>query len=82
MKTIEELITDLLFADLCALLTHTGEAQQYIVNRFSDEVENFGLTISLKTAVIPTPSMKSPQSSSYQHQWHQPQCSGTLYLPG
>ena len=35
-KTIEELITELLFADDCALLAHTEEALQYIVNRFSD----------------------------------------------
>ena len=35
-KTIEELITELLFANDCALLAHTEEALQYIVNRFSD----------------------------------------------
>ena len=34
-KTIEELITELLFADDCALLAHTKEALQHIVNRFS-----------------------------------------------
>ena len=47
-KTIEELITELLFADDCALLAHTEEALQHIVNRFSDAAKNFGLTISLK----------------------------------
>ena len=31
-KTIEELITELLFADNCALLTHTEEALQHIIN--------------------------------------------------
>ena len=36
MKTIKELITELLFADDCALLVHTEEALQHIVNRFSD----------------------------------------------
>ena len=47
-KTIEELITELLFADDCALLAHTKKALQHIVNRFSDAAKNFGLTISLK----------------------------------
>ena len=35
-ETIEERISELLFADDCALLAHTEEALQYIVNRFSD----------------------------------------------
>ena len=52
-KTIEELITDLLFADDCALLTHTEKALQHIVNHFSDTAKNFGLTIGLeKTEVL------------------------------
>ena len=38
-KTIEELITELLFADDCAVLAHTEEALQHIVNRFSDAEE-------------------------------------------
>ena len=52
-KTMEELITELLFADDCALLAHTEEALQHIVNRFSDAANNFGLPISLrKTEVL------------------------------
>ena len=47
-KIIEELITELLFANDCALLVHTEKALQNIVNRFSDAAKNFGLTISLK----------------------------------
>ena len=47
-KTSEELITELLFADDCALPSHMEEALQYIVNRFSDAAKNFGLTIYLK----------------------------------
>ena len=43
-KTIEELTTELLFADNCALLDHTEEASQHIVNRFSDAAKSFGLT--------------------------------------
>ena len=38
----------LLFADDCALLAHTVEALQHIVNRSSEAAKNFGLTISLK----------------------------------
>ena len=44
-EIIEELITELLFADDCALLAHTEEALQHIVNRFSDAAKNFGLTL-------------------------------------
>ena len=35
-KTIEELITELLFADDCVLLAQTEKVLQHIVNRFSD----------------------------------------------
>ena len=48
MKTIEELITELLFSDDCAPLTHMEEALQHIVNRFCDAAKNFSLTVSLK----------------------------------
>ena len=51
-KTIEELIIELLFADNCALLAHTEEAQQHIANRFSDAAKSFGLTISLKKTEV------------------------------
>ena len=51
-KTIEELITELLFADDCALLAHTEEALQHIVNRFSGAAKNFGLAISLKKTEV------------------------------
>ena len=55
-KTTQELITELLFADDCALLTHMEEALQHITNRFSDAAKNFGLTISLnKTEVLYQP---------------------------
>ena len=56
-KTIEKLIIELLFADDCALLAHTEETLQHIVNRFSHAAANFGLTISLKkTDVLYQPS--------------------------
>ena len=51
-KTIEELITELLFADDCALLAHMEEALPNIVNRFSDAAKNFRLTISLKKTEV------------------------------
>ena len=51
-KTIEELITELLFADNCALLAYTEEALQHIVNCFSHAAKNFGLTISLKKTEV------------------------------
>ena len=72
MKTIEELITELLFADDCAFLAHTEEALQHIVNRFSDATKNVGLTISLKKTEVlyqPPPRIQSP---SHQHRRHEP----------
>ena len=51
-KTNEELITELLFADDCALLAHTEEALQHVVNCFSDVAKKFGLTISLKKTEV------------------------------
>ena len=83
-KTIEELITELLFANNRALLVHMEEARQHIVNRFSDAAKNFGLTISLKKTEVlyQAPFTGSVQSSSCQHPWHHPQRRGALYLPG
>ena len=76
-KPIEELITELLFADDCALLAHTEEALQHIVNRFSDATKNFGLTISLKKTEVlyqpPPQEAYSPHSSidgTNQMQWN------------
>ena len=83
MKTIEKLITELLFADDCALLAHTEEALQHIINCFSDVAKNFSLAISLKkTGVVPTPSTRGIQSFLHQNRWHQPKRSGTLHLHG
>ena len=49
---MEELITELLFADDCALVAHTERALQHIGNRFSDAAKNFSLTISLKKTEV------------------------------
>ena len=51
-KTIEVLIVELLFADDCALLTHTQEALQHIVKRFAEAAKAFGFTISLKKTEV------------------------------
>ena len=51
-KTIEKLITELLFADDCTLLAHMEEALQHVINCFSDAANNFGLTISLKKSEV------------------------------
>ena len=40
MKTIEELITELLFADDCALLANSEEALQHIVKLHSTYLGN------------------------------------------
>ena len=84
-KTIKKVITELLFADDCALLAHIEEALEHIIIHFSDAAKNFSLTISLKkTGAVPTPSTstRSLQSSSDQHQWHQPQCSKQITYLG
>ena len=49
---MEELITELLFGDDCALAAHTERALQHIGNRFSDAAKNFSLTISLKKTEV------------------------------
>ena len=62
-KTIEELIIVLLFADDCALLAHSEEALQHIINRFSIVAKNFGLIISQKkTEVLYQPSPREAYS--------------------
>ena len=55
-KAIEELITELLFADDCAPLAQMEEALQYNINHFSDAAKNLGPTIGLtKTEVLYQP---------------------------
>ena len=83
MKTIEELITEPPFADDRALLTHTEEALQHIVNRFSDAAKNFGLTISLKkTEVLYQPLPREAYSPPHIRIDGTNLRSGTLHLPG
>ena len=41
-----------LFAHDCALLTHTEETLQHIVNHLLDAAKNFSLTINLKETEV------------------------------
>ena len=52
IKTSRNSSLSLLFADDCALLAHTEEALQHIVNPFSDAAKNFSLTFSLKKTEV------------------------------
>ena len=52
MKTTEELLTELLFADHYALLSHMEETLKHTVNCFSHVVKNFDLTITLKKTEV------------------------------
>ena len=66
-KSVVGLITELLFADDCALLAHTEGALPRIVNRVF-AAKNFGLTISLKKTEVlyqPPPRVSySPHTSA------------------
>ncbi|KAI8484474.1 hypothetical protein Bbelb_377450 [Branchiostoma belcheri] len=59
-KTPEELILDL----LCALLAHTEEALQAVVNHFATACKAFGLTISLKKTKV---MYQIPPRETYVH---------------
>ena len=51
-KTFAALVRDLLYADDCALTTHTQADAQHLFNRFRDAAVRFGLTISLKKTEV------------------------------
>ena len=56
-RTVERLVIDALFADDCALMAHTEVDLQFIVSKFAEASQLFGLTISLgKTEVLYQPS--------------------------
>ena len=64
-KTKETLVCDLLFADDCALLTHTEKDMQECVDAFSSACDNFGLTISTKkTEVLHQPAPLSTNATA------------------
>ena len=63
-KTTLQLVLEALFADDCALMAHNSDDLQYIVDRFAEAADLFGLTISLgKTEVLfqPHPTSQAPQ---------------------
>ena len=65
-KVSEQLITEALFADDCALMAHKESDLQSIVDKFAEASRLFGLTISLgKTEVLfqPAPSSTSQSPS-------------------
>lgn len=51
-KVSQILIREMLFADDAALASHTEEALQRLMDRFTDACQEFGLTISLKKTNI------------------------------
>ena len=51
-KIFTILVRDLLYADDCALVAHTEEDMQQIMNSFSAACTAFGLTINLKKTVV------------------------------
>ena len=56
-KRVETLVTEVLFADDCALMAHTEVDLQLIVSEFAEASQLFGLTLSLgKTEVLYQPS--------------------------
>ena len=60
-KTRLELLRDFLFADDCALIAHSVEEMQEIVDKFSKAASAFGLTISIKkTVLMHQPKPKTP----------------------
>ena len=53
---------DFLFADDAAIVAHSAEDLQQLMNRFSKACKDFGLTISLKKTQVMGQGMDSPPS--------------------
>lgn len=67
-KVIEQLVRDLLFADDCALMAHTQQDMQVIMDKFSAATKRFGLVISIKkTQVMYQPAPGQPYQSPHVH---------------
>jgi hypothetical protein len=64
-KTLKEVVRELLYADDCALTSHTLEEAQELLDLFSSSAKRFGLTISLKkTEVMHQSSPVTNQSNA------------------
>ena len=84
-KTMEELILDLLFVDDCALLAHTEEALQVVVNCFAQASKAFGLTIDQPEENWSHASEASTRNIHPTLDWHQgapAQHTGAFHVPG
>ena len=67
-KTMMSVIRELLYADDCALLTHTEMEMQHLMDSFEAACTALGLTISLKKTVLmyqPTPGKTYVEPSIY-----------------
>ena len=61
-KTTRILMRELLFADDTALVAHSAEEMQKIVDAFSNASKKFGLKINIKkTEVLTNPTLKEPE---------------------
>ena len=77
-KTTRILMGELLFADDSALVAHSAEEMQKIVDAFSDASKKFGLKITIKkTEVLYQPNSTKISRGGYHGCWKQAElCSG------
>ncbi|GFR91755.1 hypothetical protein ElyMa_006183300 [Elysia marginata] len=62
-KTVKILLQEVLFANDCDFVAHTGSDLHMMLNRFSKASKVFGLTLSLgKTEVLHQPARKTASS--------------------
>ena len=79
-KTTQILVRELLYADDSALVAHSAEEIQRIVDAFSDASKKFGLKINIKkTEVLTNPTYKNPRGG-FMVDGNKLLCSG-IHLP-
>ena len=77
-KTTRILMRQLLFADDSALVAHSAEEMQKIVDAFSDASKKFGLKINInKTEVLYQPNPRG----GYHGRWKQAELCSGIHLP-